>query len=235
VATARSGSVVRRPRADTITRMDGQRDLFAYGVLMKQDFQYFLSGGDGPWGSLDWTYDRIGNRITETRDGVTDTYDYVPNGGGGHTATLLDQITLGLGGTRNYEFGDAGHLELVTAGANQVVFHSDDEGRLDALSRPVASQAVDILYDGRSFMQSTVDPASGAITEPTYSSEGLLHALRRQETPTSPEPYPYSRSNPDPATNSFAKKGHTICHARCYSVCYLQKWGQDPVLGRPLG
>jgi hypothetical protein len=50
-----------------------------------------------------------------------------------------------------------------------------------------------------------------------------------------PEPYPYSWSNPDPATNSFAKKGHTICHARCYSVCYLQKWGQDPVLGGPLG
>jgi len=36
-------------------------------------------------------------------------------------------------------------------------------------------------------MQSTVDPATGAVTEPTYSSEGLLHALRRQETTASPE------------------------------------------------
>ena len=47
--------------------------------------------------------------------------------------------------------------------------------------------SVDILYDGRSFLHSTVDPATGAVTEPTYSSEGLLDALRRQETPASLE------------------------------------------------
>jgi len=151
-----------------------------------QDVQYFLTGGDGPWGSLAWSYDRIGNRLTETRDGVTDTYTYVTNGGGGNTATLT-QISLGVGGTRDYQFGPAGHLEQVTAGANEVVFDSDDEGRLDGLSRPVAGEAVDVLYDGRSFMQSTVEPATGAVTEPTYSSEGLLHALRRQESPTDPE------------------------------------------------
>ena len=151
-----------------------------------QDHQYFLTSGDGPWGSLEWTYDRIGNRLTETRDGVTDTYAYVGNGGGGNTA-ILDQITLGAGGTRDYQFGAAGQLEQVTAGANQVDFVSDDEGRLADLSRPVAGEAVDVLYDGRSFMLSTADPATGAVTEPTYTSEGLLCALRRQETPTSPD------------------------------------------------
>jgi len=151
-----------------------------------QDVQYFLTGGDGPWGSLAWTYDRIGNRLSEIRDGVTDTYTYLTNTGGGNTA-ILDQITLGVGGTRDYQFGAAGQLEQVTAGANEVVFTSDDEGRLADLSRPVAGAAVDVLYDGRSFMLSTADPATGALTEPTYSSEGLLHALRRQETPASPE------------------------------------------------
>lgn len=53
--------------------------------------------------------------------------------------------------------------------------------------------------------------------------------------PKYPDPDPYSRSNPDPATNGFGDKTHTVCHAKCYTVCYLQKWGEDPVLGRPLG
>jgi hypothetical protein len=171
--------------AGTDPSMAGEMETRTYSY---QDFQYFLTGGDGPWGSLAWTYDRIGNRVTETRDGVTDTYDYVPNEDSRNTA-ILSQVTLGggLGDTRDYDFGQAGHLKTVTAGANQVVFGSDDEGRLDGLSRPIANKSVDILYDGRSFMLSTLDPATGAITEPTYSSEGLLQALRRQGTPTSPE------------------------------------------------
>lgn len=44
-------------------------------------------------------YDRIGNRLTEARDGVTDTYGYQLNGPGGNTASL-DIITLGSGGSR---------------------------------------------------------------------------------------------------------------------------------------
>ena len=60
----------------------------------------------------------------------------------GNTA-VLDQITLGLGGTRDYPFGFAGHLEQVTAGANDVLFTSDDEGRLADLSRPVAQLELD--------------------------------------------------------------------------------------------
>ena len=99
----------------------------------------------------------------------------------------MDDITFDLTGTRDYQFGNVDHLKQVTAGANQVVFTSDDEGRLADLSLPVASESVDILYDGRSFMTRTEDPATGAISEPTYTSEGMLHALRRQETPTSPE------------------------------------------------
>ena len=83
---------------------------------------------------------------------MTDTDTYVTNPAAGNTA-ILSQITLGIGGTRDYQFGAAGHLEQVTAGANQVHFASDDEGRLADLSRPVASEAVDVLYDGRSFMQ----------------------------------------------------------------------------------
>ncbi|NMC68493.1 MAG: hypothetical protein GYA57_00325, partial [Myxococcales bacterium] len=37
-----------------------------------------LVGADGWWGSLDWTYDKTGNRLSETRDGTASTYIYEP-------------------------------------------------------------------------------------------------------------------------------------------------------------
>ncbi|NJL27104.1 MAG: hypothetical protein HC897_04065 [Thermoanaerobaculia bacterium] len=42
-----------------------------------QDFQYYLTSGVGPWGNLAWVYDKIGNRLRETRGGVADVYSYV--------------------------------------------------------------------------------------------------------------------------------------------------------------
>ena len=38
-----------------------------------QDFDYFLTSAAGPWGSQSWTYDKIGNRLTETDNGATET------------------------------------------------------------------------------------------------------------------------------------------------------------------
>jgi hypothetical protein len=37
-------------------------------IFEYRDGPYFLTRLDGPWGERDWTYDRIGNRITEARD-----------------------------------------------------------------------------------------------------------------------------------------------------------------------
>ena len=59
-----------------------------------QDDQYFLTTGNGPWGTRSWTYDKIGNRLTETRGGTTDTYTYLSNGVSGHKAQI-DQINGG--------------------------------------------------------------------------------------------------------------------------------------------
>lgn len=45
---------------------------YAYDALDR------LVGADGWWGSLDWTYDKTGNRLSETRDGTASTYIYEP-------------------------------------------------------------------------------------------------------------------------------------------------------------
>ena len=116
-----------------------------------QDFHYFLTQGNGPWGSRSWTYDKIGNRLTETRSGVTDTYSYLLAPGGGRTP-ILSQIALGAGGTRTYQFGPAGHLAQMTAGTDSTLFTSDSAGRLAGIARPSTNSSSAFLYDGRSYM-----------------------------------------------------------------------------------
>ena len=87
-----------------------------------QPDQYFLTSATGPWGSLSWTYDQIGNRLSETRNGSTDSYLYTSNGSG--NTPILDQISLGVGGTRDYTWDAAGNLDQVAAGANVIDFSS---------------------------------------------------------------------------------------------------------------
>ena len=78
----------------------------------------------------------------------------------GDTA-ILDQILLGGGaGSRQYTFGPAGHLTQVDAGANQILFTHDAEGRLSRLTRPAAGTQVDLAYDGRSFLRHSAAPST---------------------------------------------------------------------------
>ena len=92
--------------------------------------------------------------------GSADAYHYVANSVTpvpGNTA-LLDDVTLGLGGTRDYSFGVAGHLGQVDAAGNVLDFTTDQEGRLCETDRGVEHVAV--RYDGRSFL-SRAEPSTG--------------------------------------------------------------------------
>jgi RHS repeat-associated protein len=124
-----------------------------------QDFQYFLTSGVGPWGSLSWTYDRIGNRLSETRDALTDSYVYLSNSATptpGNTASL-DRIDLGTLGTRDYAFGPAGHLDQIVAGAVTTDYQHSPEGQLADLGALGARSTM--TYDGRSFLRKAEQPA----------------------------------------------------------------------------
>jgi hypothetical protein len=68
-----------------ITDMIGPDRNRTYGY---QDQHYFLTQGDGPWGTQSWSYDRIGNRLDEIRDGAAATSTYVPNALGGNSGCL---------------------------------------------------------------------------------------------------------------------------------------------------
>ncbi|MCH9648165.1 MAG: hypothetical protein K0U98_08000 [Deltaproteobacteria bacterium] len=153
-----------------------------------QDFQYFLTSGVGPWGTLGWTYDKIGNRLSETRDGSTDIYSYVLNGGGGRTA-LLDTVQIPGVGTRTYQYDNAGNQTgEIDPQQGTLTLTYDEAGRLSSLpSNPgstsgsggpmgggpgpmsggpggggivLSAPRVELTYDGRSFLSSALVPST---------------------------------------------------------------------------
>ncbi|MDX1998419.1 MAG: hypothetical protein SF066_11940 [Thermoanaerobaculia bacterium] len=146
---------VGNPTAITQTQPAAESRTYGY-----QDHQYFLTTGNGPWGNLSWTYDRIGNRLTETRNGLSpDVYSYVLNSATptpGNTA-LLDQITLGIGGNRNYGFGPAGHLDEIVSGAVTSDYQHSPEGQLTDIGTIGARSTM--TYDGRGFLRQAEKPA----------------------------------------------------------------------------
>ncbi len=161
--------------------------------------QYFLTSAAltrpaGSWGTRDWSYDKIGNRLSESRDGgaSADGYVYTTNAASGDTP-VLDLVNLAVTGTRDYAWDAAGNLDSVAPGGNLVDFTFDDASRLTAADRTASGGgAAAFLYDGRGFLRSATQTAGGtASVTPFYDSAGLLHALRRQPSPTDPEATAY--------------------------------------------
>ncbi len=160
--------------------------------------QYFLTSAAltrpaGSWGTRDWSYDKIGNRLSESRDGgaSADGYVYTTNAASGDTP-VLDLVNLAVSGTRDYTWDAAGNLDSVAPGGNLVDFTFDDASRLSAADHPASGASAAFLYDGRGFLRSATQTAGGTSSvTPLYDSGGLLHALRRQPSPTDPEATTY--------------------------------------------
>jgi RHS repeat-associated protein len=137
----------------------------AYGYL---DHNYFLTTGNGPWGARSWTYDKIGNRLTEGAD----AYTYTLNGAANNTPKL-SSIALGLGGSRAFTYDNIGD----TTGIGGVTLAYNSGRRLRQIGTDLT-----FLYDGRDFLrQSSKVPGGGGAADtvtPTYSSDGLFHHRR---------------------------------------------------------
>jgi hypothetical protein len=112
----------------------------------------------------------------------------------------------------------AGHLEATAAGSDLTFFDTDAAGRLFNLERTLPPSGVGFRYDGRGYLTfadpkvlpfadgfesgttcfwtatsglappAPVCPPPKPTVKPTYSSEGLLHALTRNVSPQSNAP-----------------------------------------------
>ena len=143
-----------------------------------QDPQYFLTQGDGPWGTRSWTYDRIGNRLTETHGALTDTYGY--NG----SNPRLQTVTLpGGAGTNFFGYDAAGNQVQDSGPDNELQLAYDAAGRLTRLGEVATDTGARLVYDGRGFLREARQDLSlcaPLLTQATYTSEGaLVHRAQR--------------------------------------------------------
>jgi RHS repeat-associated protein len=86
-----------------------------------------LSGATGPYGTLAYTYDGVGNRITARVGTATDTYSYPP------ASNRLSGINLSTGGTRAYTYDGAGNVLTDSRGAGYSYTY-DAAGRMATMS-----------------------------------------------------------------------------------------------------
>lgn len=153
---------------DDVTTVNQDRS-FGY-----QDYSYFLTTGNGPWGTKSWTYDKIGNRRTEVRGATTDTYTYVQ--AGGHDTSKLAQIAIGGGGgTKTYSYNASGDGTGAVLSATTTTYVVDDAHRMSDWTQTGAT-TMSATYDGRGLLSSTLFPPSKFRKESrfTFSTSGLL-------------------------------------------------------------
>jgi RHS repeat-associated protein len=205
--------------ADTLNSSNNRS--YAY-----QANQYFLTTGNGPWGSRSWTYDRIGNRLTETRGGTTDTYTYLSNGASGNTSQI-DQIN----GTATYSYDAAGNA--TSNGSSDFAYGDDRRMRSITSGTPWPNTANE--YDGRGFLSSSIFTASLGAPDtdqifPTYGSSGLFlhryaHRAAKLLPPTAMSDSDlyifYFDGRPVATLDNFTQSGSTTSTLRFLSVDHL--------------
>jgi YD repeat-containing protein len=79
-----------------------------------------LSGATGPYGTLAYTYDGVGNRLTAKLGAATDAYSYPAS------SNRLSGISLATGGTRGFTYDLAGNVvsEARTGGAYAYTYNA---------------------------------------------------------------------------------------------------------------
>jgi len=152
-------------------------------VFDYEEYQYFLKGAAGPWGSLAWTYDRIGNRLSETRDGVTSTYGYRLNAATENTSQLRS-VNSDQAVQARFFYDAAGNLTHRVGDDSKLRFVYDANRRLSQVRSDGADGTAALTtfqYDGRNYLESSVLrpnvglPLTERTTRATYSTEGVLH------------------------------------------------------------
>jgi hypothetical protein len=124
-----------------------------------------LASANGPYGSLGFTYDGVGNRVTSVRGAVTDSYTYPA------TSNRLTSITLGAGGSRPFAYDSAGNVVTDTRSGTIYGYTYNSAGRLSALSVggvPTATYRYDAM--GRQVTRTLVP--SGVTIHSVFDAQG---------------------------------------------------------------
>jgi RHS repeat-associated protein len=200
-----------------------------------QDVAYFLNHATGSWGELSWEYDRIGNRLAETRGGArTSTARTTKTIGG--VDWSLETVTPPSPATPESHWLDgAGNEISEVSSTRKLVLDYGDDNRLAriTLDEPTkVGSRTELTYDGRGYLAEATKevPSGNGWTSPieaarlraTYGGSTLLHR--------------FSESVPDPADGRQAEHRSEDAYVLYFagrSVAILYKgtggiFGQSP-------
>jgi RHS repeat-associated protein len=142
--------------ASIANNLDAMRSQgFTYDALSR------LDTASGIYGSLDYGYDAVGNRETETRSGATDTYAYVPN----------SHRLAAIAGATNVSFAYDAAGNATQKGADALAYNN--AGRLKQLTRNGLAVG---SYTYNASGQRVVKNAAGISTVYHYDTAGNLVA-----------------------------------------------------------
>jgi RHS repeat-associated protein len=163
------------------------------------DDLYRLTSATGLYGSISYTYDANGNRLSKTVGGQTDTYTYTPGSNrlasitganpetfthddnGSITARLnttltygqdkrLKQVVVGGSQTTGYVINAQGQRVIKTSGGGSTVFHYDQEGNLIAESGAAGNTLKEYVYL-YGVLLAVIDPSGTVYAHNNYRYE----------------------------------------------------------------
>jgi RHS repeat-associated protein len=126
-----------------------------------------LSGATGPYGSYAYTYDGVGNRLTEALGSATDSYTYPAS------SNRLTSISLASGVVRGFTYDAAGNVTAeARTGGGTYGYGYNAAGRMESFSINGFLQA-SYRYDamGRQAIRSLTSPTAVTIHS-VFDSEG---------------------------------------------------------------
>jgi RHS repeat-associated protein len=160
---------------DTVTAIvdndnPGTTPPFTYGA-QSQSFTYTptrrLASASGYYGQYSWTYDGVGNRLTETANGVLSNYLY-PG-----TSNQLQSVVTAGNGTRSLGYDAAGNVasDSNAAGSyNALNYSYDVEGRLSQSAAPLL-----LLNNGGRYGYDALDRLAWRVVAKPASSTTTLY------------------------------------------------------------
>ena len=163
ISSLQEGGTANRTYAWTGTNLDqianvltpAQSETFTYAPTNR------LATAAGGYGAYGWTYDSVGNRMSQTIGGVTSTYAY-PS-----TSNRLISITPSGGSARNFGYDAAGATTTDSRSPTPAMtFTYDPEGRLSqATQTATPAENATYKYDAMSRLaRRTINHTSGSPT-----------------------------------------------------------------------
>lgn len=140
-----------------------------------QDVLYYLTRGDGAWGTRTWTYDKIGNRLSMQRGSSSETYSYLPNASGGNSPLLASTVEGGR--LHLFDYDPIGTTIQITSDESQIDFVHDASNLLTSMRILPEDAEVSFVYDGLGSLSRSSRGESECKQEESlflYSSDGLL-------------------------------------------------------------